>query len=166
MTPAPPPAAQQRRRAYDHRLREHVHRTGVRGLGHGLHVPRSTISSWKRRGPRAMVSLEPFGHDSEQLLTTIDKMEKRLRILAAAVRLLLALLRASEFRLAGQRSPRGSDQGQHLLWRWRSRRRRGRPPIDIDLHKLIRRMWRENGTWGENMICGELAKLGYRVAGF
>jgi putative transposase len=25
-------------------------------------------------------------------------------------------------------------------------------------------MWRENGTWGENMICGELDKLGYRVS--
>jgi putative transposase len=25
-------------------------------------------------------------------------------------------------------------------------------------------MWRDNATWGENMICGELAKLGYRVS--
>jgi putative transposase len=110
MTPAPPPAAQQRRRTYDHRLREHVHRTGGRGLGHRLHVPRSTISSWKRRAPRAVISLEPFGHDREQLLTTIDKLEKRVRILAAAVRLLLALLRASGFRLAGQRLPEGATK--------------------------------------------------------
>ena len=28
--------------------------------------------------------------------------------------------------------------------------RRGRPPIDIDLRKLIRRMWRDNATWGKN----------------
>jgi putative transposase len=34
----------------------------------------------------------------------------------------------------------------------------------MDLRKLIRRMWRDNATWGENMICGELAKLGYRVS--
>ena len=54
--------------------------------------------------------------------------------------------------------------GWRLLWRWRSRRRRGRPPIDMDLRKLIRRMWRDNAPWGENMICGELAKLGYRVS--
>src|SRR5450631_2345043 len=54
--------------------------------------------------------------------------------------------------------------GWRLLWRWRSRRRRGRPPIDMDLRKLIRRMWRDNATWDENMICGELAKLGYRVS--
>ena len=25
-------------------------------------------------------------------------------------------------------------------------------------------MWRDNATWGEDMICGELAKLGYRVS--
>jgi hypothetical protein len=25
-------------------------------------------------------------------------------------------------------------------------------------------MWRDNATWGENMICGELTKLGYRVS--
>jgi hypothetical protein len=45
--------------------------------------------------------------------------------------------------------------GWRLLWRWRSRRRRGRPPVDMDLRNLIRRMWRDNATWGENMICGE-----------
>jgi putative transposase len=113
MTPAPPPAAPQRR-AHDYRLRAHVHRTGVRGLGHGLHVPRSTISSWKRRGPRAVVSLEPFGHDREWLLATIDKLGKRARFLAATVRLLLALLRASGFRLAGQRLPEGAIKASIL----------------------------------------------------
>src|SRR5450432_3929623 len=82
MTPVLP-AAPRYRRAYDHRLREHVHRTGARLLGHGLHVPRSTISSWKRRGPRSVVSLEAFGHDREQLLGTIEKLEARVRILTA-----------------------------------------------------------------------------------
>ena len=88
--------------------------TGARALGHGLHVPRSTISSWKRRGPRAVVSLERFGHDREQLLTTIDKLEKRTRILAATIRLLLALLRASGFRLAGERLPEGATKDSIL----------------------------------------------------
>jgi len=54
--------------------------------------------------------------------------------------------------------------GWRLLWRWRSRRGRGRPPIDMDLRNLIRRMWRDNATWGDDMICGELAKLGFRVS--
>ena len=54
--------------------------------------------------------------------------------------------------------------GWRLLWRWRSRRPRGRPPIDADLRHLIRRMWRDNATWGEDVISGELAKLGYVVS--
>ena len=33
-----------------------------------------------------------------------------------------------------------------LLWRWRSRRPPGRPPVDADLRALIRRMWRDNPT--------------------
>jgi hypothetical protein len=33
-------------------------------------------------------------------------------------------------------------------WRFRSRRRVGRPPIDAELRDLIRRMWRENRLLG------------------
>src|SRR5262245_37795921 len=38
--------------------------------------------------------------------------------------------------------------GFRLFWRWRSRRRAGRPPIDADLIRLIRRMWEANPSWG------------------
>jgi len=55
--------------------------------------------------------------------------------------------------------------GWRLFWRRRSRSRSpGRPPIDADLRALIVRMWRDNLTWGEDRIAGELAKLGYRVS--
>ena len=54
--------------------------------------------------------------------------------------------------------------GWRILWRGRSRRPSGRPPVDSDLRSLIRRMWRQNTTWGEDRIAGELAKLGYRVS--
>jgi hypothetical protein len=37
-----------------------------------------------------------------------------------------------------------------LLWRRRSRRPVGRPPIDMDTRALIRRAWTENPTWGED----------------
>ena len=33
----------------------------------------------------------------------------------------------------------------------------GRPPLDMDLRNLIHRMWRDNATWGEDMISRELA---------
>jgi putative transposase len=51
-----------------------------------------------------------------------------------------------------------------LLWRWRSRRPPGRPPVDADLRELIRRMWRENPTWGQKIIAAQLARLGYQVS--
>jgi len=39
-------------------------------------------------------------------------------------------------------------QGFQLYWRWRSRHRSaGRPPLDLELRTLIRRMARENPTW-------------------
>jgi putative transposase len=50
-----------------------------------------------------------------------------------------------------------------LFWRWTSRP--GRPPIPADLQALIRRMARDNPTWGEERIANELRlKLGLRVS--
>jgi putative transposase len=57
-------------------------------------------------------------------------------------------------------------QGFQLYWRWKSRRRSaGRPPLDLELRTLIRRMARENPTWGRRRIQAELRFLGYEVAG-
>ena len=54
-------------------------------------------------------------------------------------------------------------QGFRLFWRWKSPS--GRPPIPADLQTLIRRMARENPTWGEERIANELQlKLGLRVS--
>jgi hypothetical protein len=35
-----------------------------------------------------------------------------------------------------------------MFWRWKSKRRRGRPEKDRELIQLIRRMWSVNPTWG------------------
>jgi hypothetical protein len=57
-------------------------------------------------------------------------------------------------------------RGFLLYWRWKSRRRSmGRPPLDLELRTLIRRMARENPTWGRRRIQAELRFLGYAVAG-
>src|SRR5499425_1630864 len=54
-------------------------------------------------------------------------------------------------------------QGFRLFWRWKSRP--GRPPIPADLQALIRRMARDNPTWGQERIANELLlKLGLRVS--
>jgi hypothetical protein len=49
-------------------------------------------------------------------------------------------------------------------WRWKSRKRAGRPRIDRGLRELIRRMSRENPLWGASRIHGELLMLGFEVA--
>ena len=54
--------------------------------------------------------------------------------------------------------------GFRCYWRWKSRRRAGRPQIDTELRALIRRMSIENPLWGAPRIHGELLKLGFEVA--
>ncbi len=53
--------------------------------------------------------------------------------------------------------------GFRLYWRWKSRGKPGRPKIDAEIRRLIRRMSRENAAWGSPRIQSELALLGYTV---
>jgi putative transposase len=56
-------------------------------------------------------------------------------------------------------------QGFRLYWQWKSRPNPvGRPKLDAEIRRLIRRMARENPTWGRRRIQAELALLGYAVA--
>ena len=56
--------------------------------------------------------------------------------------------------------------GFRCYWRWKSRRRGGRPRIEADLRALIRQISTEteNVLWGAPRIHGELLKLGFNVA--
>jgi transposase InsO family protein len=54
--------------------------------------------------------------------------------------------------------------GFRSYWRWKSRRRGGRPRLEIELRALIRQMSRENLLWGAPRIHGELLKLGFELA--
>jgi putative transposase len=55
--------------------------------------------------------------------------------------------------------------GYRLFWRWRSRSGGpGRPKIDEEIRRLIRRMKRENPTWGAPRIHGELLLLGFEIS--
>ncbi len=53
--------------------------------------------------------------------------------------------------------------GFKLYWRWKSRGNPGRPKIDAEIRNLIRRMCRENATWGAPRIQSELALLGITI---
>ena len=55
--------------------------------------------------------------------------------------------------------------GYRLFWKWRSRRQRvGRPKLAEEVRDLIRRMKRENPTWGAPRIHGELLALGFEIS--
>src|SRR6266480_1348910 len=54
--------------------------------------------------------------------------------------------------------------GFTAFWRWKSRKRAGRPKIGRELRDVIRRMSKENPKWGASRIHGELLMLGFEVA--
>src|SRR5258706_1651428 len=48
-------------------------------------------------------------------------------------------------------------------WRWKSRRRGGRPIVPVEIRRLIREMSIANPLWGAPRIHGELLKLGIDI---
>jgi transposase InsO family protein len=53
--------------------------------------------------------------------------------------------------------------GSRLFWRWKSRRRLGRPGVPIEIRQVIRELSIANPLWGAPRIHGELLKLGIDV---
>jgi hypothetical protein len=50
-----------------------------------------------------------------------------------------------------------------LYWRWKSRRRCGRPAVPLEIRRLIREIGIANPLWGAPRIHGELLKLGIEI---
>jgi hypothetical protein len=70
-----------------------------------------------------------------------------------------------QLRVLQRSGRRPHRRGFPLYWRCKSRPNPvGRPRLDPELRDLIRRMARENLTWGRRRIRAELALLGYEVA--
>ena len=59
---------------------------------------------------------------------------------------------------------RWHQRGFRAYWRWKSRRRGGRPRINREIRDLVRQMSGENPLWGAPRIHGELLMLGIDVA--
>src|SRR3954447_12149324 len=53
--------------------------------------------------------------------------------------------------------------GFRSFWRWKSRRRAGRPSVPPEIRRLIRKISLANPLWGATRIHGELLKLGIDV---
>jgi hypothetical protein len=114
------------------------------------------------------------------VLASLFKSRIRLEAENAALRHQLIVLRPGHVRLtnvgssssciAGFINPDGSHDypsrdprtlasgGLRCSWRWKSRRRGGRPQIEADLRTLIRRMSVENPLWGSPRISRRIAQ--------
>src|SRR6202790_875593 len=53
--------------------------------------------------------------------------------------------------------------GFRSYWRWRARRRGGRPTLATEIRKLIREVSLAHALWGAARIHGELLKLGIDI---
>jgi transposase InsO family protein len=101
-------------RRYDHRLRELVQRTGDVTIATNLGVPRSTARGWLGAAPRVVVSLEVADLTAAELRQEMLRLRQCVEKLAALLRLALALLAISEFRLSGERLPDGKAKRRIL----------------------------------------------------
>jgi hypothetical protein len=93
------------RNVYDPRVRELIRATGNPDLFPELNIPRSTISGWLRGDFKPAVGAEAVSQTEIELHARLAKLERRIQILVAVLRLLLALVRVSGCRLTGERLP-------------------------------------------------------------
>jgi len=59
---------------------------------------------------------------------------------------------------------RWHQAGFRICWRWKSRKRVGRPMIERGLRDLVWRVSQESPLWGASRIHGEPLMLGFEVA--
>jgi len=93
------------RRTYDHRVKEQIIRTRNPDLFPELGIPRSTALSWIRRGPGGVVSFDDDREKGAVLRDRIARLENRISMLTALLRLVFALQRVSGFKLEFCRVP-------------------------------------------------------------
>ena len=99
--------AARRQQRYDHRLRYLVQRTGDVTVATDLGVPRSTARGWLGAASTVVVGLDVAELTEPELRQELLKLRRRVQKLSALLRLALALLRTSGFRLTGARLPDG-----------------------------------------------------------
>src|SRR5262249_8054587 len=89
------------------RLRDVVRRTGDPTIATDLGVPRSTARRWLAAAPTVVISVDVANLTEAELRHEILKLRRRVKKLAALLRLTLALLQTSGFRLSSARLPAG-----------------------------------------------------------
>ncbi len=99
---------------YDHRLRDLVRTVGDPEIVAEFGVPRSTALGWLRGDYGPVVTANILDMDHTRLQAEVLTLRRRIRILGAIVRLLVALLRALDVRLDRTRLPDGAAKSRLL----------------------------------------------------
>ena len=90
---------QRERHTYDHGVKAQVIAARNPDLFPELEIPRSTALSWIRRGLGNVVSFDEVGQTEAHFRERIAKLERRVSMLTAVLRLVLVMLRLFGFRL-------------------------------------------------------------------
>ena len=93
---------------YDHRLRDLVRSTGDVGHATRRGVPRSTARGWLTSTRAKVVTVDVVDLDVLRLQQEVLALRQRVELLLAMLRLVIVLLKASGFSLAGARLPDGA----------------------------------------------------------
>jgi len=101
------------RNTYDHRLRNLVAAAGTAAIN-DVSLPRSTVATWKRKGHLAVVSSGTFDQSDVDLRARLVRLERRLVVIKALLRLLVVLVKVRGARLTGDRLPEGKDKARIL----------------------------------------------------
>jgi len=80
-----------------------------------LGIPRSRARGWLGKPPKEVVSLDVLDLRASELQHEVLELRRRVNKLTALLRLILALLRSSGFRLTHERLPEGRDKIRILL---------------------------------------------------
>lgn len=101
-------------RRYDHRLRDLVRSTGDIKHATRLGVPGSTARGWLRSEINPVITCDVVTMESKDLQREVARLRKRVAVLAAVLRVVLAMLRVSGASLENARLPDGAQKRRLL----------------------------------------------------
>ena len=99
---------------YDHRLQDLVRSSGNINYATQLGVPRSTAHGWLTSNPVEIVTVDVFDMDPISLQKEVLTLRKRMKWILALFRLLVALMKVSDFSLENSRLPEGAQKARLL----------------------------------------------------
>ncbi len=115
------PNATRKQRKYDHRLRDLVRTTGDIGHAFGKGVPRSTARGWLDPTYSQVFTIDVVDEDLLRLQQKVLDLQKRVQRLIALLRILVIVMKVSDFKLSDVRLPNGKNKSLLLRAIERSR---------------------------------------------